>query len=425
MRSPTSLHTLPALLAAMLTVAGQLVAQSPAGDPPAAPPAPVLRSAEPFPAIPGDGAPAGGFVVLRGDFHMHTTHSDGKLAPRDRVREAWEHGFDVIAITDHRNFAATDEAQAAGEELGIIVLRGMETGLSQDRSGDREHLVAVDLSAGHQPRDSHSWADAPDLGRAYYREAWRQLVDDGAFVLYAHPNVGFDGEGSSIAEQGQPLDPPLRHALREPLQWALANGCLHGIEVCNYAITRGWGAVEDRGVRWFPVALDWANEYKLTVFANSDAHQARDHYTHVTAPAATLLLARERSRDGVMEALRAGRTVAAFGGLLAGRREMVATLVNGLAQVTYQGPAGGPARLELRNAGPLPLVAKPEGVSEAITLGPWQTALLTIPQPSATLRVEWTNALVSSTAGLATSHPLQPAPGIRINLRAPHESAIQ
>jgi hypothetical protein len=401
-------HALPAALAALLTAAGQLAAQAPAGGPAPAPP--VLRSAESFPAIPGDGAPAGGFVVLRGDFHMHTVHSDGKLTPRDRVREAWEHGFDVIAITDHRNFAATDEAQAAGEEFGIIVLRGMETGLSQDRSADREHLVALGFSPSHQPRDSHSWADSPDLGRAYYREAWRQLADDGAFVFYAHPNVGFDAAGNSIAEQGRPLDPPLRHALREPLQWALANGCLHGIEVCNYSIIHGWGAVEDRGARWFPVALDWANEYKLTVFANSDAHQARDHYTHVTAPAATLLLARERSRAGVMEALRAGRTIAAFSGLLAGRGDMVATLVNGLARVTYQGRNGGPARLEIRNTGPLPLTANLDGADEPVTLTAWQTALVTIPQPPPALRIEWTNALVGSSAALVTSHPLQPAP---------------
>jgi hypothetical protein len=89
---------------------------------------------------------------------------------------------------------------------------------------------------------------------------------------------------------------------------------------------------------------------------------------------------------------------------------MVATLVNGLARVTYQGRNGGPARLEIRNTGPLPLTAKPDGADEPVTLNAWQTAVVTIPQPPTTLRIEWTNAPVSSSAALVTSHPLQPAP---------------
>ena len=42
-----------------------------------------------------------GYNIYKGDFHVHTIYSDGEVTPRERVREAWYDGLDVIAITDH------------------------------------------------------------------------------------------------------------------------------------------------------------------------------------------------------------------------------------------------------------------------------------------------------------------------------------
>jgi len=39
--------------------------------------------------------------MILGDFHMHTTHSDGKLPMRDLVDFYGQRGFGAIAITDH------------------------------------------------------------------------------------------------------------------------------------------------------------------------------------------------------------------------------------------------------------------------------------------------------------------------------------
>ena len=46
---------------------------------------PKQRIAPPFPRIAHE---SGHYEVLRGDFHMHSTHSDGHLAPPDRAHEA-------------------------------------------------------------------------------------------------------------------------------------------------------------------------------------------------------------------------------------------------------------------------------------------------------------------------------------------------
>lgn len=42
-----------------------------------------------------------GYTLYKADFHVHTIYSDGEVTPRERVREAWYDGLDIIAITDH------------------------------------------------------------------------------------------------------------------------------------------------------------------------------------------------------------------------------------------------------------------------------------------------------------------------------------
>ena len=42
-----------------------------------------------------------GYNVYKGDFHVHTSYSDGTVNPSGRVSEAWLDGLDIIAITDH------------------------------------------------------------------------------------------------------------------------------------------------------------------------------------------------------------------------------------------------------------------------------------------------------------------------------------
>jgi hypothetical protein len=367
--------------------------------------APLLRTAPAFPEIPA--APAGGgagavrYMVLRGDFHIHTPYSDGKLTPAQRVREAWEYGYDVIAITDHRDFQAYAEALPVAKEFGLILIRGMETGLHE-----MEHLVTLGFLADYVPRDPHSWADAEGGPRVYYREQWRKLTEAGGFVLYAHPHIGHSGSGDWVAETGETLDPPLRHGLREPIRWALAEGLLHGIEVRNHTTDRGWGVVKDRGTLWYPMALDWAEEYGLTVFANSDVHPARDQAgnAHETQ-SATLLLVRERSPRGVMEALRAGRTVAHFGGMLCGRKEMVATLVRGLTRVDFRGGEGGAGQVRIENLGPVALTGELQGPGlKSITVAGHQTAIIELADAPKELAITWTNAVIRSSESLTTLH---------------------
>jgi predicted metal-dependent phosphoesterase TrpH len=77
---------------------------------------------------------------MRIDLHTHSSVSDGTDAPAQLVHKAQAAGLDVVALTDHDTFDGLDEAAAAGEQLGIRVVRGME--LSCSRLGNSVHVLA-------------------------------------------------------------------------------------------------------------------------------------------------------------------------------------------------------------------------------------------------------------------------------------------
>lgn len=60
------------------------------------------------------------------DLHTHTTASDGQYTPSELVKLAKNRGLSVLAVTDHDTIAGGTEAQRAGTELGMTVIRGVE-----------------------------------------------------------------------------------------------------------------------------------------------------------------------------------------------------------------------------------------------------------------------------------------------------------
>jgi len=65
-------------------------------------------------------------MFKKGDFHLHTTASDGKLTPSELVNIASSENLDIIAITDHDTTKGLPEGIKAGEKYGITVIPGIE-----------------------------------------------------------------------------------------------------------------------------------------------------------------------------------------------------------------------------------------------------------------------------------------------------------
>jgi predicted metal-dependent phosphoesterase TrpH len=79
------------------------------------------------------------------DLHSHTTISDGGDSPTELVIKAAAAGITALAVTDHDNDLGLDEAQTAGREHGVEVIRGVEI------SCDVEDLAARGYSPSARP----------------------------------------------------------------------------------------------------------------------------------------------------------------------------------------------------------------------------------------------------------------------------------
>lgn len=75
------------------------------------------------------------------DLHMHSTASDGYLAPTALVELCHQRRLRWIALSDHDTMEGVGEAQARGRELGVAVLPATE--LSSQWRGINIHVVAL------------------------------------------------------------------------------------------------------------------------------------------------------------------------------------------------------------------------------------------------------------------------------------------
>jgi predicted metal-dependent phosphoesterase TrpH len=67
-----------------------------------------------------------GVRMTRIDLHTHSTHSDGTFEPAEVIRLGAERDLDVVALTDHDTTDGLPEALAAGLEVGVEVVPGVE-----------------------------------------------------------------------------------------------------------------------------------------------------------------------------------------------------------------------------------------------------------------------------------------------------------
>lgn len=81
------------------------------------------------------------------DLHMHSTASDGVLAPGELMARAAASGIDLVSLTDHDTLDGLAEAQAAAVQLGMNWVSGVE--LSAQWQGHTVHVLGYgfDLQA--------------------------------------------------------------------------------------------------------------------------------------------------------------------------------------------------------------------------------------------------------------------------------------
>ena len=115
------------------------------------------------------------------DLHVHTTASDGTEQPRETVELAKKKGLKAIAITDHDTVLGCREAMAAGEELGIEVVPGIEFGT---KYGIAVHMLGyyLDLDAPALTEMTRSIVEDRDQRN---EKTVRLMQENGIDVTYA------------------------------------------------------------------------------------------------------------------------------------------------------------------------------------------------------------------------------------------------
>ena len=235
-----------------------------------------------------------GYVTVKCDFHLHTVFSDGAVWPTMRIDEALRDGLDAIAITDHLEYtpkkdfipldfnAAWKISESYARERNIILVHGTEI----TRSMPPGHFNALFIKDANLMAVDSVW------------DAFEAAIKQDAFLQWNHP-----GWRSQEAD-GIPK-------LYDFHKRLLDKGWLHGIEFYN-------------DTEYYPLVMTFCKQYNLTVIANSDVHGiVSEEYrepAHTHRPM-TLVFAKAKNHDSIKEAMFAGRTLAYFRDMLAGKEE--------------------------------------------------------------------------------------------------------
>ncbi|MBQ7525547.1 MAG: hypothetical protein IJT09_03865, partial [Abditibacteriota bacterium] len=336
------------------------------------------------------------YLVLQGDFHIHTSEgSDGNMSLERIFRAYGFKYFDVIAVTDHgpalceRRCVRSQREEAAklAEEHGIIYMPGFETGFCSPNG--REHIVVFDTDARPRKYD-HNLTD--DLSVSGFLKRLKDLRKKGAFIIWPHPNSDWS-EGETPGE-----------LVRKSIEKAIKKGYIRGVEIINGDSDYDpfhWWATEPigvwgeeyelkgpRGVWSGSRVMDYALEHNLTLFANSDVHKC-------LVPCCTLILATERTREGVREALEAGRTAAYSDDMLWAQPDVAEELMNSFVAFKRYTPHEKYPRVKaaFTNNSPMLFMAEIEG--ETFALRPHETMRL-YTEPEKKLKVKWANVFVGT-----------------------------
>lgn len=272
-----------------------------------------------------------GYTLYKADFHTHTIYSDGDVTPRQRVREAWYDGLDIIAITDHLEIRTY-------EKFMLKVLAPYSTGkpFKYQNAGiankkDKSYPVMANLNAAYDEaayyterenlpitiiRGTEIWRNTKSIGEfnALFLkdinaichedlfESFRRVKEQGGLIMHNHP--GYTRTTTEIAEGEQAR--------------AYAEGWIDGVEAVN-------------STTLYPGIISRCLDRNLFIAANTDAHRPTSHDWPAGGEffrTMTFIMAKSCTEEDIKEALKAGRTIGYTANNLVGSEKLLAAFIN-------------------------------------------------------------------------------------------------
>jgi predicted metal-dependent phosphoesterase TrpH len=141
-----------------------------------------------------------------GDFHLHSTASDGVHTPTWVMEKAAANGVRVLALTDHDTTAGLAEASIAAKAAGMRLIPGLE--MSTDLGKADVHLLAYGFDVEAKPlQDFLAWQREGRIGRT--RTIVQILADHGmpleiarVFEIAGEATVGRPHVARALMEKG-------------------------------------------------------------------------------------------------------------------------------------------------------------------------------------------------------------------------------
>ncbi len=245
-----------------------------------------------------DKRPSAAAGWFRGDFHMHTGHSDGSCNNNgergpcpvmETLEAAHDAGLDFAAITDHNTISQLDDTRLVqGKYPRTLLIPGMEVTTFYGHANAIGVTDFVDFQLG-SPR-------LPTLGKLF-----DELNAQGAILSINHPSLPSGEVCMGCGWTAKDTD------------WSRVTA----IEVINGSTLRTGGAEgPTSGIRFWDNLLKQG--YRLTAIGGSDNHDATDRAGEKQAPIGkptTVVYASELSTKGIIEGVKSGRAFIDVAGL--------------------------------------------------------------------------------------------------------------
>lgn len=123
---------------------------------------------------------------LKGALHCHTTRSDGRGAPDETIRYHADHGYDFMAVTDHRIYNYLNYAP----DTKMLIIPGMEMDRNLPGPGVHCHHI-VCLGPEKEKGNGFEQDQRFESGRITKTSECQEMLDmlhaNGNMTIYCHP----------------------------------------------------------------------------------------------------------------------------------------------------------------------------------------------------------------------------------------------
>ena len=214
----------------------------------------------------------------KGNLHMHTTISDGRITPEEAKEIYQKAGYDFIAITDHR------KPGKSGTYKNMLLLSGAEWDYGNNKDYPVYHILAIGTENDLDLPRYYANGELPNGNTILPQEIINRINQSGGLAVLAHPSWSVMNPEELFSMEG-----------------------IAGAEIFNSVSEAPWNANRADSSQYIDI---WASKGRyIPCTAADDSHW----YAGEQTKSYIMALAGELSEKSILEAIRSGNFYASQG----------------------------------------------------------------------------------------------------------------